>query len=68
MDVFYLYDRDFMLAYLWGLSEKFTNDYIKFDNLFLCSYNSQGKSKKWLNVFHKDLSLLAFWRLESKSR
>ena len=57
-----------MLARLWGLSEKFTNDYIKFDNLFLCSYNSQSKSKKWLNVFHKDLSLLAFWRLESKSR
>lgn len=57
-----------MLAHLWGLPEKFTNDYIKFDNLFLCSYNSQSKSKKWLNVFHKDLSLLAFWRLESKSR
>lgn len=57
-----------MLAHLWGLPEKFTNDYIKFDNFFLCSYNSQSKSKKWLNFFHKDLSLLAFWRLESKSR
>ena len=51
MDVFYLYDRDFMLAHLWSLPEKFTNDYIKFDNLSLCSYNSQSKSKKWLNFF-----------------
>ena len=68
MDVFYFYNRDFMLADIWGLLKKFANDHSKFDNLFFCSYNSQIKSKKWLNVFHRDLSLLAFWRLESKSR